>query len=256
MISSQPAGRKPVSAAVNEPGLDGLSSCVGVIITAAGESRRMAGYNKIFAPLLGRPLITYSVQPFHDASQVDAIVLVLPRQDIERGRRLAEEQGWSKVIAVCPGGERRQDSVRNGLEKLPSAEWIIIHDGARPCVTPDVIARGLAEVRETEASVAAVPVTDTVKRAGTDLLVRSTVPRNELWTVQTPQVFSRRVLADAHARVTDDATDDAAMVERVGGAVKIYQGSFDNIKVTTRRDLHIAEAILAAYGRGDSGDVP
>ena len=244
-----------MSAAVNEPGPDGLRSCVGVIIAAAGASNRMAGHNKTFAPLLGQPLITYSVQPFHDASQVDAIVLVLPLQDIERGRRLAEERGWSKVTAVCPGGERRQDSVRKGLEELPSAEWIIVHDGARPCVTPDVIARGLAEVRETGAAVAAVPVTDTVKRAGADLLVQSTVPRNELWTVQTPQVFSRQVLADAHARVADETTDDAAMVERMGGAVKIYQGSFDNIKVTTRRDLHIAEAILAARGRGDSGDV-
>ena len=225
---------------------------VGVIVAAAGSSRRMTGEDKIFAPVLGEPLISHSLRVFQESTLVDRIVLVLARHNLERGRRLVDGRRWSKVAAVRAGGGRRQDSVRIGLDDLRDSDWIVVHDGARPCVGADVVSRGLVHARQTGAAAAAVPVNDTVKRVGRDMVVKSTVSRDGLWAVQTPQVFSRRLLAEAHGQVAEDVTDDAAMVERIGGAVTVFHGAWDNIKVTTPEDLRAAESILAARGRRSS----
>jgi 2-C-methyl-D-erythritol 4-phosphate cytidylyltransferase len=214
----------------------------------------MAGMNKIFVPLNGKPLVSHGVQAIHDAGQVTSIVLVLSSSDLERGRRLLEAQEWPKVRDVCVGGERRQDSVRNGLARLPDSDWVIVHDGARPFIDKDTIARGLAEAELTGAAVAAVPVKDTIKSADSELFVTQTLRRDGLWAVQTPQVFRRRLLDEAHRRVLDDVTDDAAMVERTGVRVRIFKGSYHNIKVTTPEDLPIAEAILRARESDTSWD--
>ena len=204
----------------------------------------MGGVDKIFAPLLGRPLVSYVLSAFDESPRVQRIALVLSPKNLDSGRRLVEDGGGSKVTHVCAGGERRQDSVRAGLDKLTDVQWVIVHDGARPLVDADMIERGLKEAEETGSAVAAVPVTDTVKTAGPDRLVSGTLPRHTLWAAQTPQVFRRSVLADAHSKVTDDVTDDAAMVERIGGAVKLFMGSNRNIKVTTPEDLAVAGALL------------
>ena len=225
---------------------------VGVIVAAAGSSRRMTGEDKIFAPLLGGPLISHSLRVFQDSPLVHSIVLVLSKQNLERGREMVQGDRWSKVVSVCRGGDRRQDSVRIGLDQLQDSGWIIVHDGARPCVRNDAVARGLSEARQTGAAVAAVPINDTVKRVGEDGLVRSTVSRDGLWTVQTPQVFSRELLAEAHRRVTEDVTDDAAMIEWIDGTIRVFPGEFENIKVTTPGDLRTAEAILAARAAAGS----
>ena len=157
-----------------------------------------------------------------------------------------EESGWHKVKEVCSGGRRRQDSVRAGLNSLHDTEWTVVHDGARPCIEGDLITRGLLEAKETGAAVAAVPVRDTIKLAGSDLLVTKTLARSSLWAAQTPQVFKMEILSRAHRTVLEDATDDASMVEQIGTTVRIFMGSYENIKITTTADIPVAEAILRA----------
>ena len=137
------------------------------------------------------------------------------------------------------------------LPPLVDTDWIVVHDGARPFVTSQVIERGLAEATCTGAAVAAVKVKDTVKVVDADMTVLETPDRQHLWLVQTPQVFSRELLTRAHSEVAQDVTDDASMVERVGGSVWIFQGSYANIKVTTPEDLEIAEYLLS---RGTAGE--
>lgn len=224
----------------------GGSSTVGAILVGAGESRRMRGQDKVVRELRGQPLVSISLRVFNDSPLIDAIVLVLGPHNIEQGRRIVEDNRLDKVVEVCLGGDRRQDSVRRGLERVSHMEWTVVHDAARPCVTEDLIARGLDEVRQTGAAIAAVPVSDTIKRADHDRTVTETLDRDGLWAVQTPQVFRTELLRQAHDAVSEDATDDASMVERVGASVRIFMGSPDNIKVTAPEDLALAEAILLA----------
>ena len=136
-----------------------------------------------------------------------------------------------------------------GLGQLRNCQWVVIHDGARPLVTVDLIEQGLAEARETGAAVAAVPVADTIKVAGDDRIVRQTLPRQNLWAVQTPQVFRYPVVAEAYRRAKGDATDDASLVEQLGYKVKLYMGSYDNIKITTPDDLALAEVLWQKHGK-------
>ena len=222
---------------------------VGAVIVAAGESRRMRGIDKILTPLMGWPLVAHTIEAFNGSPRIGRIVLVLSRGVLDRGRRIVEEGGWDKVTDMCAGGERRQDSVRAGLDRLPDVDWVVVHDGARPLVDADIIGRGLDAAAETGAAVAAIPVTDTIKRAGPGCIVVDTPPREELWAAQTPQVFRRQVLADAHERVAEDVTDDAAMVELVGGTVKLFMGSYENIKVSTPEDLAAARVLLESRAR-------
>ena len=222
----------------------------GVIVVAAGQSARMGGLDKIWAPLLGLPLISHSVRVFDDSPLVASIVLVMPPHNVDQGRRLVDAHRWAKVVAVCAGGERRQDSVRRGLDRMPDSKWIMVHDGARPCIDEQTISTGLEEAMETGAAVPAVPVTDTIKSVGRDMKVKRTVSRDGLWAVQTPQVFRADLLAEAHRTVSEDVTDDASMVESIGGKVRICMGSYDNIKVTKPEDIPIAEAIVRSRGRG------
>ena len=160
---------------------------------------------------------------------------------------------WDKPIDVCAGGERRQDSVRLGLERLPECEWVIVHDGARPLLDGDMITAGMEAARPTGAAVAAVPVTDTIKMVDADGVVTRTIERDRLWAVQTPQVFRRQLLIDAHRSVTHDVTDDASMTELIGAGVKIFMGSYDNLKVTTPDDLVVARSILSGRKRAARG---
>ncbi len=229
----------------HDSGLVSVSSQpVAVIIVAAGESRRMGGQDKIFAPLLGKPLLAWTVQAFQASHYVNRIVLVLHPQAVERGSALFQGEMFSKVVAVCSGGPRRQDSVREGLNKISDAAWVIIHDGARPCVDPEIIARGIKAAQETGAAIAAMPALDTIKLVSPDGFVEDTPPRSRLWAVQTPQVFRADLIRQAHEIIAEEVTDDSAMVEKLGHRVKIYPGSYENIKVTTPVDLAYAELIL------------
>ena len=229
---------------------------VGAIVVAAGVSRRMTGVDKIFTQLGGRPLISYCLEALNRAPDVDQIVLVLSSCRVAQGRRLVGDGAWSKVREVCEGGQRRRDSVGKGLERLSGHGWIVVHDGARPFVTPDMVSRGLAEAVETGAAVAGVPVSDTIKSVDGDRLVTETLRRDGLWAVQTPQVFRRRLLAEAHRSLAGDFTDDASMVERMGVGVRVFQGMVRNIKVTTPDDLRIAETLLKTGPLAGPGDPP
>lgn len=215
----------------------------GAIIVAAGESKRMGGQDKLFARLGGEPLLARVIEAFDGCAAIEQIVVVLREQRVAEVRRMIVGHSWSKVIDSCIGGKRRQDSVTAGLERLGKYEWVVIHDGARPLVTTDLIDRGLEEVGETGAAVAAVPVTDTIKVAGEDRIVQHTPSRESLWVVQTPQVFRSDIIKEAYRRTKEDVTDDASLVERAGYEVKLYWGYYDNIKVTTPDDLALAEVL-------------
>jgi len=220
----------------------------GAVIVAAGESQRMGGMDKVLALLGGKPVLARVVEPFQSCGVIDQIIVVVSEQNLERGKQLVSEQGWSKVTDVCLGGRRRQDSVLAGLSRLSNCQWVVIHDGARPLLTVDLIEQGLAEARETGAAAAAVPVTDTIKVAEGDRIVHQTPPRQNLWAVQTPQVFGYPIIAEAHHKAKGDVTDDASLVEQLGYKVKLYMGSYDKIKVTTPDDLVLAEVLWQKYG--------
>ena len=217
---------------------------LGLIIVAAGESLRMAGRDKIFTPLSGVPLIAHTVGALAASPVVHSFVLVLSSRNVEAGRKLAQDRGWEKLVAVCEGGARRQDSVRLGLDQLPRLPWIAVHDGARPCPGIQVLERGLEAAQETGSSVAAVPAKDTIKVVSEEGLVETTPARSSLWLVQTPQIFRYDLILQAHRTCTGTFTDDAAMVESLGYKVRVFEGSYTNMKVTTPEDLPIAEVIL------------
>ena len=216
---------------------------------AAGESQRMGGVDKVFAPLGGKPALARVLDAFQRCDSVDQIVVVVSENNLERCRQLITQKGWSKSIEVCAGGRRRQDSVAAGLKRLNNCDWVVIHDGARPLVTADLIERGLEAAEETGAAVAAIPVTDTIKVAGSDRIVHQTPPRQNLWAVQTPQVFRFDIIAEAYKQAKGEVTDDASLVEQLGYKVKLYMGSYDNIKITTDHDLLIAEAWQQKRGK-------
>jgi len=226
------------------------SSKVSAIIVAAGDSQRMNGVDKMFAPLGGRPVLARVLDTFQKCKKIDQIIVVMHSQNIEQCRRLvAAETSWEKVRDICLGGKKRQDSVAEGLKRLKESDWVVIHDGARPLVTVDLIERGLEAAKETGAAVAAVPVIDTIKFVKDDEIVRQTLPRQNLRAVQTPQVFRFDVIKNTYKYVSGDVTDDAALVEKAGYKVKLYPGSYDNIKITTPDDLAMAEALLKAHER-------
>ena len=216
---------------------------IGAIIVAAGSSRRMGGVDKVWVELGGKPVLARVIDVFQGCDLIHQVVVVLSQPNLERGKQLVAKEGWPKVTDVCPGGERRQDSVLAGLNRLSRCSWVVIHDGARPLVTGGLIERGLEAASETGAAVAAVPVTDTIKLAGDDGFVQGTPPRSNLWAVQTPQVFRFDIIAEAYRQARYEVTDDARLVEQLGYKVKLYMGSYDNIKVTTPDDLALAEVL-------------
>ena len=219
---------------------------VGAIIVAAGSGQRMGGMNKIFAPLGGKPLLAWTVDTCQGCSSVQQIVVALNNKDLELGQKLKEERVWSKVT-LCIGGERRQDSVREGLHNLMDCAWVIIHDGARPFLTLDLIENGLKAAKETGAAVAAVPIKDTIKLADEQGLIKETLQRDKLWATQTPQIFSFDMITKAYEKLTTEVTDDAAAVEHLGHKVRLYMGAYNNIKVTTPEDLILAGIIAGKW---------
>lgn len=222
---------------------------VGAIIVAAGKSQRMGELDKLFASLGGKPLLLRTTYPFQQCKLIDQIVVAVSREKETLCRQLMSGEEWSKVSDICIGGRRRQDSVAAGLHRLAGSDWVVIHDGARPLVTVDLIERGIEAARETGAAVAAVPVTDTIKVSAEDGIVHETPPRQNLWAVQTPQVFRYKMITQAHQKTNDDVTDDASLVEHLGYKVKLYMGSYNNIKITTPADLALAEILWSEYER-------
>lgn len=215
------------------------------IIVAAGRSDRMGGIDKVFAQLMGRPLIAWTIAAFKQCPDIESTILVASPESVQRMRNFVAEWRFTNVSAVVAGGEHRQDSVWAGLDAASEAEIVAIHDAARPLVTPELISTGIALARETGAALCAVPTRDTVKRVeGDPPHVVDTPDRRQMWLAQTPQVFDRKLLVAAHEHSASPATDDAALVEAAGHAVRVYEGAASNFKVTTQEDLIIAEALL------------
>jgi 2-C-methyl-D-erythritol 4-phosphate cytidylyltransferase len=222
------------------------SGKLGVIIVAAGTSKRMAGINKLFVSLGGKPLLAWSVDFCQKCDLIGQTVLVLNDKHLARGERLKQERGWFKVT-LCPGGERRQNSVQEGLRRIKGCDWVMIHDGARPFLTRNLIEDGVKMAEESGAAVAAVPVKDTIKLATDGRLIRETLQREGLWAAQTPQIFSFDMIIRAYENLAGEVTDDATTVERLGYKVKIYLGDYKNIKVTTLDDLALARIIAREW---------
>ncbi len=221
---------------------------VGIIIAAAGISARL-GQDKLFLPLGGKPVLAWSVDACQSHADINQIVIVLHKNNIDKGQRLACKRNWAKVKQICPGGERRQDSVYAGLKCLADCRWVLIHDGARPFLTAAMITDGLSAVMDTGAAAAAVPVKDTIKFCREYNIVTSTPLRTNLWSVQTPQVFRFDIIHAAFREISTDVTDDAALVEKLGSEVKLYMGSYQNIKITTPEDLSLARLIARELKR-------
>jgi 2-C-methyl-D-erythritol 4-phosphate cytidylyltransferase len=217
---------------------------VAAVIVAAGDSQRMDGIDKAMASLGGRPVLARVIDTFQNCDKVDQIIVVMNSKNIGQAKMLVAQEKWNKVTDVVVGGKRRQDSVMEGLKKLKQCEWIIIHDGARPLMRADLIVKGLDAAKETGAAAPAVPVTDTIKFIkGSDIVVQ-TLPRENLRAVQTPQVFRFDVVQNTYKFAAGDYTDDASQVEKAGFKVKLFPGARDNIKITTKDDLAIAEVLL------------
>ena len=215
---------------------------MGVIIVAAGSSQRLGTEDKIFSKIKHRPLLSWSGDVCQACNLVKQIIIVLNTASLEQGKRLIAERGWSKAT-TCLGGVRRQDSVQQGLSQVEDCNWVMVHDASRPFITQEMIHNGLDAAQETGAAVAAIPVTDTIKLTGEGNVVRETPPRNMLWSAQTPQIFRYDILRQAYDKLTTNITDDATAVEQIGYTVKLYMGSYRNIKVSTPEDLALAEVI-------------
>jgi 2-C-methyl-D-erythritol 4-phosphate cytidylyltransferase len=222
---------------------------VSAIIVAAGAGVRMGGIDKLFADVGGMPLLARTLAAFEECPSVDQIILVASESNLDRCWKLVRAYGFKKVTELVPGGARRQDSVQQGLDRVKDSPWVLIHDGVRPFIDDSMVAAGIEAAREHGAAVAAVPVKDTIKVVNADHLVRNTPKRESLWIAQTPQVFRTEVIRAAYRDAFGDFTDDAMLLERLGQPVKVYQGSYENIKITTPEDLDLAECILRRRGK-------
>jgi len=205
----------------------------------------MGGGDKIWVSLGGRPLLAHTLSIFQFCSAIDQIVLVLSAERQRLGMSLVKGARFGKVVNICFGGEERQQSVRSGLEALGPCEWVVVHDGARPLVSTRLIEQGLSAAKETGAATCAVPIHDTIKLVNDKNMVEKSLNRNGLWLIQTPQVFRYDMLMEAHRQAGGaSAGDDAALVEKLGYPVKVFMGSYHNIKVTTPDDLVLAQMLL------------
>jgi 2-C-methyl-D-erythritol 4-phosphate cytidylyltransferase len=216
-----------------------------VIIVAAGSSERM-GFDKLFAPLGGKPVMAHTINAFERTSCVDEIVLVGRSDSLAELRKLLGPQ--TKVRQIVAGGALRQDSVRAGLEHLNSAaDFVAVHDAARPLITPEKIMRVFETCRGHGAAALAEPITDTLMRADVNLAVTESVDRDQLFAMQTPQVFARELLIEAYQAVAAkniSVTDEVSAVEYLGRKVVLVPNQDFNFKITYPRDLPLAEFVL------------
>lgn len=221
----------------------------GVVIVAAGSGSRMKrDINKQFIKLDGKEIIAYTIEKFYKSEDIDDIVIVIKENEEKYFiENIINKYGFDN-IKLAYGGKERQDSVYNGIKKLNSnCEIVLIHDGARPFVNEDIIKNSIEEAKENNAVVVGVPVKDTIKVVDSDGNIVDTPNRSLLWSVQTPQSFKYEIITKAYEYAYSNdyyGTDDAMLVEHIGYNVKMIEGSYDNIKITTEEDLHFGIQIL------------
>lgn len=221
------------------------------ILLAGGIGSRMMsedGTTKQLVLLKGKPLIAYTARAFEKCPEISEIIVVARREEIERVRVILENEKIKKLTRIVPGGETRQESAKNGFDALDQkTEYVAVHDVARCMVTPEMISNVVATAYVMKAASAATPVTDTIKVAGGDGIVRETPERDKLWAAQTPQVFEADLYRAAVYMAEKDrirVTDDNSMVEYIGHRVKLVDCGPENFKVTTKADLIMAEVLL------------
>ena len=222
---------------------------VSAIIVAAGLSRRM-GFDKIFAPLAGKPVLFYSLRAFSDCPEIDEILVVTHEDRVDDVEALVERENLTKVTKVITGGEERHLSVWNGLQAIESkgSEFVAIHDGARALTTPEVIRACLKMARESGAACCASQIPDTVKRASPEHMVTESVERTGLWAMQTPQIFASSLILQAYASVIakkEMVTDEVSAVQKLGTRIALLKNDDWNFKITFPHDLELAEHVLA-----------
>jgi 2-C-methyl-D-erythritol 4-phosphate cytidylyltransferase len=217
------------------------------IIVAGGSSQRM-GFDKLFAVIDGEPVIAHAIHAFERASSVNAILIVAREHCHDEIKKIASGAGFKKIRAIVPGGERRQDSVRAGLDRIDrDAKYVSVHDAARPLITPKQIEHTFEQCRVHGAAALVQPVDDTLKRADADLFVVGSVDRHQLYAMQTPQIFERKLIEDAYAAVYAEnilVTDEVSAVERLGQKIALVLNDDFNFKITYPRDLEVADFIL------------
>ena len=221
------------------------------IVLAAGQGKRMnSKIQKQFLEIQGYPVLYYSLRCFQDSPLIQDIILVTGKGSVAYCKEeIVKKYGFTKVAAVIPGGKERYDSVYAGLCACQDCEYVLIHDGARPFITEEILERGLQKVKETGACVIGMPSKDTVKLSDAQGFVKETPDRKCVWTIQTPQIFAYPLIRNAHESIRQkdmsSITDDAMVVEQETGVkVALAEGSYQNIKITTPEDLLIAEAFL------------
>ena len=221
-----------------------------VILPAAGKSSRFHDqhYKKPFITLADRAVWLHSAEKFLNREDVKQVIIVISPEDREDFQMKFGANIAILGIEVVEGGAERSDSVRNALERVrPDVDFVAVHDAARPCIANEWIDSVFAAAAETGAAILAIPVAGTLKRVAADNAIAETIPRDQLWEAQTPQVFRRDVLVAAYANETaEPATDDAELVQRLGTPVKVVAGSPINLKITTREDLRLAAHALKA----------
>lgn len=225
---------------------------VGVVIAAAGSGRRMGGErNKILLPLEGRPMIAASLELFDSLEEVSEIVVVTRKEDLQKIEEIVEATVKNTPVQVVLGGETRQKSVYCGLQAFNSEpELALIHDGARPYIKGELVRQILQEAKKHGAAAVGVPVKDTIKQVQEGLVLK-TLPREELWAVQTPQVFSYSLILKAHQQAESlglQVTDDCSLLEKIGHPVRILPGDYENVKITTPEDLPAQALCLVGFG--------
>jgi len=231
---------------------------VTAIVPAAGSGLRMKGnVPKQFLLLNGLPILTYTLKVLELSPKIDEVILVAPESQVSFCQtEIVSKYHLKKVSKVIPGGKQRQDSVYEGLKAVSAdTEWVVVHDGVRPFVTRDMIESAIESAWEAkDGAVVAIPMRDTPKEVSSDLpagqagRIIKTLDRQKLWLAQTPQVFRKSLFLKAHEEARSHGiygTDDAVLVERLGGCIRIVPGSEENIKVTTPADLYLADAIIA-----------
>lgn len=221
------------------------------IVLAAGQGKRMnSKVQKQFLLIKGKPVLYYSLSCFQNSREIEEIIVVTGKESINFCKQeIIEAYGFSKVKAVIPGGKERYDSVYAGLCACEDSDYVFIHDGARPFLSNDMIRRGKEAVLGYGACVIGMPSKDTIKIADENGMVESTPSRNKVWNIQTPQIFSYTAIREAHEKARQqnmaDITDDAMVIERFGNMkIKLVEGSYENIKITTPEDIVVAEKIL------------
>jgi 2-C-methyl-D-erythritol 4-phosphate cytidylyltransferase len=219
------------------------------IIPAAGQGKRMnSDLNKQYLSLNERPVVAHTIEIFQRCGLIEEVIVVVREDEIDYCQReVINKHGLNKSTKVVRGGETRQESVYNGLQTIGNADYVVVHDGARPLITEEILEKAILEAREYEAVGVAVPVKDTIKETDSDGFVNMTPDRSKLWAIQTPQVFAYNLLLKAYGEAIKDGiqgTDSSMLVEKLGKRVKLLKGNYDNLKITTPEDLVIAETIM------------